>query len=138
MFSYLSSSSISLATLTPSFVTVGAPHFLSSTTLRPFGPSVAFTAALSFATPWLAHRAPGAQERGELTLEPAAGLDIQRLVDRLGRHTHLRVVGELQDESARDLLRALTQPQPHLNLAPQAQIRGQLRRPRRRTSQVHL
>src|SRR5690606_18195636 len=48
---YLSSSSISLATLTPSFVTVGAPHFLSSTTLRPFGPSVAFTALLSFVTP---------------------------------------------------------------------------------------
>ena len=40
MFSNGSSSSISLAIVTPSFVMVGAPHFLSSTTLRPFGPSV--------------------------------------------------------------------------------------------------
>src|SRR5437867_621112 len=32
--------SISLATVTPSFVMVGEPNFLSITTLRPFGPSV--------------------------------------------------------------------------------------------------
>jgi hypothetical protein len=38
------SSSISLATVTPSWVTVGGPHFLSSATLRPRGPSVTFTA----------------------------------------------------------------------------------------------
>ena len=35
MFSNLSSSSISLATETQSFVTVGAPKLFSSTTLRP-------------------------------------------------------------------------------------------------------
>src|SRR4029079_6681867 len=29
--------------LTPSLVMVGAPHFFSRTTLRPFGPSVTFT-----------------------------------------------------------------------------------------------
>ena len=44
MFSNLSLSSISLATDTPSFVTVGAPKARSSTTLRPFGPSVTLTA----------------------------------------------------------------------------------------------
>ena len=38
IFSYGSSSSISLAIDTPSLVIVGAPHFFSSTTLRPFGP----------------------------------------------------------------------------------------------------
>ena len=38
IFSYGSSSSISLAMDTPSLVIVGAPHFFSSTTLRPFGP----------------------------------------------------------------------------------------------------
>ena len=38
IFSYGSSSSISLAMETPSFVIVGAPHFFSRTTLRPFGP----------------------------------------------------------------------------------------------------
>src|SRR6516165_4246305 len=51
MFSNLSSSSISLATATPSLVMRGAPNDLSSTTLRPFGPSVTFTALLRMSTP---------------------------------------------------------------------------------------
>src|SRR5580704_16411166 len=51
IFSNLSSSSISLATVTPSLVMRGAPYDLSSTTLRPFGPSVAFTALLRISTP---------------------------------------------------------------------------------------
>src|SRR5665647_2690794 len=45
IFSYGSSSSISLAMLTPSLVMVGAPHFFSRTTLRPFGPRVTLTAS---------------------------------------------------------------------------------------------
>ena len=45
MFSNLSLSSISFATDTPSLVTVGAPNERSSTTLRPLGPSVTFTAS---------------------------------------------------------------------------------------------
>ncbi len=51
IFSYGSSSSISLAMLTPSFVMVGAPHFFSSTTLRPFGPRVTLTASASWFIP---------------------------------------------------------------------------------------
>src|SRR5262245_36986631 len=51
MFSKGSSSSISRAMDTPSLVMVGAPHFLSSTTLRPLGPSVTFTASASLFTP---------------------------------------------------------------------------------------
>ena len=51
MFSNLSDSSISLATETPSLVMVGAPKLFSSTTLRPFGPRVAFTALASTLTP---------------------------------------------------------------------------------------
>jgi len=51
MFSYLSLSSISFATLTPSLVTVGAPKDFSSTTLRPLGPSVIFTASARILTP---------------------------------------------------------------------------------------
>src|SRR5712692_7228145 len=51
MFSHGSSSSISLAMVTPSLVMVGAPHFLSRTTLRPFGPSVIETASASLSTP---------------------------------------------------------------------------------------
>src|SRR4051812_34171319 len=50
-FSYGSSSSTSLAIVTPSLVIVGAPHFLSMTTLRPRGPSVTFTALARASTP---------------------------------------------------------------------------------------
>ena len=51
MFSKGSSSSISRAMDTPSLVMVGAPNFFSSTTLRPFGPRVTFTASASLFTP---------------------------------------------------------------------------------------
>ena len=51
MFSKGSSSSISLAMDTPSLVIVGAPNFLSSTTLRPLGPMVTRTASASLLTP---------------------------------------------------------------------------------------
>ena len=51
MFSNGSSSSISLAMVTPSFVTVGAPNFLSRTTFLPFGPRVTLTAVDIFSTP---------------------------------------------------------------------------------------
>src|SRR5450432_193332 len=51
MFSYGSSSSISLAIETPSLVIVGAPNFLSSTTLRPFGPRVTLTVSANLLTP---------------------------------------------------------------------------------------
>ena len=46
-----SSSSMSLAMDTPSLVMVGAPHFLSRTTLRPFGPRVTRTASASLFMP---------------------------------------------------------------------------------------
>src|SRR3984893_16363100 len=51
MFSNLSSSSISLATATPSLVMRGAPNDLSSITLRPLGPSVTRTAWVSVSMP---------------------------------------------------------------------------------------
>src|SRR6187397_3150151 len=51
MFSNLSSSSISLATVTPSLVMRGAPKLLSRMTLRPLGPSVTFTALARMSTP---------------------------------------------------------------------------------------
>src|SRR3954467_3338594 len=53
MFSSGSDSSISFATVTPSLVTVGAPNFLSMTTLRPRGPRVTFTASANWSTPRL-------------------------------------------------------------------------------------
>ena len=53
MFSNGFSSSISRATVTPSWVTVGAPNFLSSATLRPLGPSVVLTALAMMSMPRL-------------------------------------------------------------------------------------
>src|SRR4051794_11360015 len=50
-FSYGSSRSTSRAIVTPSLVIVGAPNFLSMTTLRPRGPSVTLTASASLSTP---------------------------------------------------------------------------------------
>ena len=50
-FSHGSSRSISLAMETPSLVMVGAPHFFSSTTLRPLGPRVTRTASASLFMP---------------------------------------------------------------------------------------
>src|SRR3569833_3305022 len=51
IFSHGASSSISLAIDTPALVSVGAPHFFSYTTLRPFGPSVTLTASASWFMP---------------------------------------------------------------------------------------
>ena len=51
MFSNASGSSISLAMVTPSLVIVGEPNFLSSTTLRPLGPSVTLTASARMFAP---------------------------------------------------------------------------------------
>src|SRR5262249_35665148 len=51
MFSVGSFSCTSLATVTPSLVMVGLPYFLSITTFRPLGPSVAFTASARMFTP---------------------------------------------------------------------------------------
>src|SRR6266571_1772907 len=50
-FSYGSSSSISRAIVTPSFVITGGPNDLSMTTLRPLGPIVTLTVSASLSTP---------------------------------------------------------------------------------------
>src|SRR5881275_1874498 len=51
MFASLSSSSISLATVTPSLVTVGDPQLFSMMTFRPRGPSVTFTVLARMLSP---------------------------------------------------------------------------------------
>src|SRR5579871_6997904 len=56
MFSKGSSSSISFAMVTPSLVMVGGPNFLSSTTLRPRGPSVILTASARVSIPFFRER----------------------------------------------------------------------------------
>ena len=51
IFSNGSSSSISFAMVTPSFVMSGEPYFLSRTTFLPFGPNVIFTVFASLSMP---------------------------------------------------------------------------------------
>ena len=51
IFSNASSSSISLAIVTPSLVISGAPYDLSRTTLRPLGPIVTLTVLANLLTP---------------------------------------------------------------------------------------
>src|SRR5512139_2965738 len=56
MFSKGSSSSISFATVTPSWVMVGEPNLRSSATLRPLGPRVVATALATISTPAFSRR----------------------------------------------------------------------------------
>src|SRR4051794_5300583 len=53
-----------------------------------------------------AQRASGPQAGDELALERAAALHVERLIDRLVRDPHPRIIGELELESLGDLLRA--------------------------------
>ena len=67
------------------------------------------TCALApFCVPRAGHpqRPAGAQARDQLTLERAAALDVQRLVDRLVADAHGLIIGEVDPEPVRDLLRA--------------------------------
>ncbi len=72
MFSHGSSSSISLAMVTPSLVMVGAPHFFSRTTLRPLGPNVTFTTSASWFTPASSPRRASSSKRNSFA---AIGID---------------------------------------------------------------
>src|SRR5215468_1193670 len=93
MFSNLSSSSISLATVTPSLVVRGAPKLFSSTTLRPLGPSVTRTALARISTPRSMRSRASAENRTSLAAISFAPLCRVR---RSGDHAH--DVGLLHDE----------------------------------------
>ena len=83
MRSYGSSRSISLAIDTPSLVMVGAPHFLSSTTLRPFGPSVTRTASASLFIPASSPRR--ASSSNKMILGIGGSLEVVELAPSKGR-----------------------------------------------------
>ena len=76
-----------------------------------------------------AHLPPGPQVTRQLPAQRPTALHIQRLVNRLSRHPHLRTVRELQHQPGTDLLR---RPVPHqlgLHPFPQLIVDRQLRRP---------
>src|SRR5260221_3134366 len=83
MFSNLSFSSISFATDTPSLVTVGAPNERSSTTLRPFGPSVTLTASARMFTPAIRR-----VRACSLNLTSLAAMVVSSLLDSYGLSVH--------------------------------------------------
>ena len=74
-----SSRSISLATETPSLVIVGAPHFLSSTTLRPLGPSVTLTVSASRLRPLSMPRRASSSNLMILLIENVSFRDADRV-----------------------------------------------------------
>src|SRR4029078_8426645 len=110
MFSNLSWSSISLATVTPSLVMRGAPKLLSRTTLRPRGPSLTFTGFARILTPTSIFSRASAENLTSLAaiqftpsvvwkirlaaLRGKAGISSAQLIS--GQHAH--DVGFLHDE----------------------------------------
>src|SRR5664280_1986812 len=85
MFSKGSSSSISLAIVTPSLVIVGEPNFLSRTTLRPFGPMVTLTASASLSMPRLSERRAVSSKTTCLATDSESSWDDGRTRGRDGR-----------------------------------------------------
>ena len=73
---------------------------------------------------------PVRRQRSQLPAQRAAALHIQRLVDRLVRHPHLRMVRELGFQPGADLLRGPVLPQPGRHLVPQHRAGHQLGGPR--------
>src|SRR3954469_13309251 len=64
-----------------------------------------------------AQRASGPQAGDQLALEGAAALHVERLIDRLVRDPHPRIIRELELEPFRDLLRTPpTHPPPILTV----------------------
>src|SRR5215207_3209038 len=89
MFANGSSSSMSLATVTPSCVTVGAPNFLSSATLRPLGPSVVATASATLSTPRCRPRRASSRKSNCFAIE-FPPLVLVKGCDRNIKHPHQR------------------------------------------------
>ena len=87
-------------------------------------------AALADAGPGDAQRPAGAQARGQLAGQRAAALHEQRLVDRLVRDPHRRIIGEVDAQPGRDLLRAPRRRPPAVLTA---RLVATLPRPDRRT-----
>jgi hypothetical protein len=85
-------------------------------------------AALVGAPAGASERPPGAQALGQIAAQRAAGLDIERLIDRLGRHPHLSDRQELAAQAADDLLGRVAPSEIFLHLAAQPLVDRELGR----------
>src|ERR1700759_5677075 len=102
MFSNLSSSSISLATVTPSLVMRGAPKLLSITTLRPLGPKVTFTALARVSTPRSILSRASTENLTSLA-SITSNFYWMGLVDRAGNRSGGALLGDALVEDAHDV-----------------------------------
>ena len=75
----------------------------------------------------LTQRAAGTQAGRQLATQRAPRLHVQRLVDRFGRHPHLRVIRKPAAQTAGDLLRREALEQIVLHALAQHDVDGQLR-----------
>ncbi len=76
----------------------------------------------------LAQRPAGPQAGRQLPAQRTAALHVDRLVDGLVRHPHLRLIGESSLQHHADLLWRPPLGQPGLHPVPQRRVAGQLRR----------
>src|SRR5215469_13178524 len=105
MFSNWSFRWISRAIVTPSLVTTGEPVIFSRMTLRPFGPSVVFTASASWSTPASSRARASAPKRSSLAMSCSLGdedraaadaprIEVGQRVGRRGQRVGLGVQGD--------------------------------------------
>ena len=73
-----------------------------------------------------AQRPSGAQTAREVAAQRSARLHVERLIDRLGRHPQLWVIGELAAQPTGDLLGRVAPLQIFLDLPAQRQVGGEL------------
>ncbi len=76
----------------------------------------------------LAQPTPGAQAFGQVTAQRTTGLHVQGLVNGLGGHPHLRVVGVVISKSASDLFGRVLLLQVLLDPHPKDHVRDLLGR----------
>lgn len=69
-------------------------HRIDEAVLTLIGPAVWFTAGTA-----------GSKRLGHFAFEPAAGLEVQRLVDRFVAHAHALVIRVVLDQTMGDLFR---------------------------------
>src|SRR3954469_22624757 len=106
-FSKTSSTSISRAIVTPSFVIVGAPNFLSSTTYRPLGPRVTLTASARTFTPRSRARRASSLNRSSLCAIQCSSVGFPRTGGLGGRACQLlllrALLGARRDDLGEDI-----------------------------------
>src|SRR5688572_9790517 len=87
--------------VTPSFVIVGAPHFLSMTTLRPLGPSVTLTAFASALTLRSSDLRAESLNSSSLAIAVLRGRGCRSRAHAAGRRVGLSVTGSPRPDAPR-------------------------------------